>query len=281
MGRIQTYLRPRTLDEAVELLKEHRGKAAVLAGGTSLSVRMPGGIDSLVDIRRLGLEGIEVRDRKLCIKTCTTVADLAASTEAQTLFGGVLATACKRIASTPLRNLITVGGNAFHVLPWSDLPALFLATQAEFVFVGEGTRVIAADTLYGASPKSQVKPWEILVEVRIPLPASGTGASFHKVSRTQFDYATMDVAVVGHQANGVIADCRIVLGCLRTLPLRATSAEQEVRGKAPSAQLFAAAAARAAGAIEPAHDFRFSPDYRRHLTKVWVKRALLETFGVA
>lgn len=280
MGRVQTYLRPRSLDEAVEFLKEHRGKAAVLAGGTSLSVRMPGGVSALVDIRKLGLEGVEVRDHKLCVRACTTVADLAVHPLAEPLFRGALSKACLRVASTPLRNLITVGGNAFHVLPWSDLPAFLLAAQAEFVFVGDGTRVIPADTLYAAAPKTQVKPWEILVEIRIPLPSEMTGASYHKVSRTTFDYATLDVAVVGSESSGLITDCRIVLGCVRTLPVRATSAEQEVRGKAPSAALFAAAAARAAGAIEPAHDFRYSPEYRRHLIKVWVKRSLTETFSV-
>ena len=280
MGRIHSIVRPRTLDEAVGILQEHRGKAAVLAGGTSLAVRMPGSIDTLVDIRKLGLEGIEVRDRKLCIKACTLVADVASHPEVARVFQGILAQACHRIASTPLRNLITIGGNAFHVLPWSDLPAVLLAMQAEFVVVGETPKVIPADTFYAAVPRTLLKPWEIVTEIRIPIPATQTGASFHKVSRTQFDYATLDVAVVGHQANGLITECRIALGCLRTLPLRVASAEQEVRGKAPSATLFAAAAARAAGSVEPANDFRFSPDYRRHLTKVWVKRALLETFGV-
>lgn len=280
MGRVRTYLSPRTLDEAVALLVEHKGRAAVLAGGTSLALRVPAGVDTLVDIRRTGLTGVEAREGKLCVKACTTIAQLAAHPYALGYYGGVLAQACSRIASTPLRNLITVGGAAIHVMPWSNLPALLMALQAEFVLVGEETRVIPADSLYAAPPKSQLKPWEILAEIRIPMPPAGSVACFHKISRTHFDYSIMDVALVGQLIQGTIPECRVVLGCIRNLPVRAPSAEQEVKGKAPSAALFAAAAARAAGSTEPAQDFRFSSDYRRHLVKVWVKRALVETFGV-
>ena len=281
MGRIQRILRPGTIEEAVALLREANGRAMVLAGGTSLSIRTPGNVDTLVDIRRLGLEGIEIRERRLCIKAATRLADLAASEHAKTHFGGILAKAALSVASTPLRNLITVGGNAFHVLPWSDLPGVLLALRAEFVVRGDGERIVGADEFYQAVPRSIIKPHEIITEIRIPLPTQTVAAAYHKASRTRFDYAAVDITTVCWMKDNVIEECRFVVGCARTLPVRAIHAEQELRGKAPSRGDIVTAAARAAGGIEPAQDHRYSPDYRRHLMKIWIKRCLTDSLGIA
>ncbi len=281
MGRIQSILRPETIAEAVQLLRQGNGRAAVLAGGTSLAVRSPANVDTLVDISALGLHGVAGFDGGLSIKARTPLAHVAASAAAQQFLDGVIPTACNRVASTPLRNMITFGGNLFQPLPWSDLPALMLALNADFVVTQEQTRTISADTLYAPGARSIVKPGDILTEVRIPAPPPDSRAVFHKVSRTGFDYATLDVAVAATMAGSTIAACRVVLGCVRTLPIRVAAAEEELIGKSPSPQLFASAAAKAAGSIEPAHDFRFSQEYRRHLIKVWVRRALHETFGTS
>lgn len=280
MGHVKQFVRPASLKEAVSLLKEYKGKAALLAGGTSLCVRMPPGVEALVDMSRLGLSGVELRDGKLCIKACTTLSELSNNEYASTLYQGLLRKAALRIGSTPLRNLITVGGNAFHVLPWSDLPGVLLATRAEFVLAGDEYRAVQADEFYSSSPRTMVKPHEILTEIRIPVPAVQVGASFQKVSKTRFDYAAISVTAVCHMMGSTVQDCRVVLGSVRGLPLRATAAEEAVRGKTPTRQEIVAGSARVAGSVEPGQDFRYSQDYRRHLVKVWVRRCLQEATGL-
>lgn len=279
MATIRYFERPKTLEEAVALLAEKRGEAAVLGGGTSLTMRVPPAVDTLVDLSALGLSGIEDRGDSTAILACTTVAELADSKTFQDRYGGILARAAGQVASTPLRNMITVGGNAFAVFPWSDLPAVFLALDASVVVTGGEQRVVPIGDFYAQHPRTILKAGELLTEIRVPKPVGRADGSFVKVTRTRFDYAALSVAVVCHFAGPQVQHCTVALGSVRPLPIRVQQAEEEIVGKAPTKEDIIRAAARASGAIEPSQDFRYTQDYRRHLIKVWVKRCLHEVLG--
>ena len=276
MGRIQYYERPETLEQAVSLLVEKRGKACVLAGGTSLAVRMPPGIDTFVDLSGTGLAGIEDRGASVAIKACTTVAELAESRVFKNIYGGLFTKAALAVASTPLRNMITVGGNAVQVLPWSDLPGVFLAVNAEMVIDGPNPRVLPASEFYSVHPRTFLETGDILTEIRVPKPVGRVEASFKKVAKTKFDYAALSVTTVLWCTAEAVRECSVSLGSVRPLPLRVPQAEEEITGRDPIRDDLVRAAARAAGAIEPSQDYRYSKEYRRQLIKVWVKRCLLD-----
>ncbi len=276
MGRIQFYERPRTLDEAVRILAEKKGKACVLAGGTSLALRQPPGVDTFVDISRLGLVGMEDRGDSIAIKACTTVAELASLPQSYQLYGGVLARAAMAVASTPLRNQITVGGNLVQVMPWSDLPGVMLALNGQIVIQGTTSRIVPLKDFYATHPRNSLSAGDLVTEVRIPKPIGRVQSSFVKVGKTVFDYAALTVTAVAWLSGNQVRECSVALGAVRPLPMRVPQAEEEIAGRIPTRDDVIRAAARAAGAVEPSQDYRYSKDYRRQLIKVWVKRCLHE-----
>jgi len=279
MGRIKHYEKPTSLGDAVSILQESRGAAAVLAGGTSLALRQPPGVDTLVDIAGLGLSGFEDRGDSVAILAGTPVAELERSDFGRNAFSGVLSLAASRVGSTPLRNRITVGGNLVQVLPWSDLPGVFLALNATIVVEGAHPRTFSSADFFNGHPRNLLRAGDIVTEIRVPKPVGRVTASFHKVSKTAFDYASLSVTTVAWFNGKSVADCSVALGSVRPLPLRVPQAEEEIAGKIPEREDIVRAAARAAGAVEPSQDYRYSADYRRQLVKVWVKRCLHETLS--
>jgi len=274
MARINFFERPKTLEAAVAVLQERGNRACVHAGGTSLALRRPPGVDTLVDLGALGLEGIEDRKDSVSILAMTSVADLAVSPAFKGIYSGVVNQAAARVASTPLRNLITVGGNLVQVLPWSDLPGVFLALDAQAVIGGPSGRVIPLRDLYADHPRNILSPADIVTEIRVPKPVGRVNAAYVKVTKTAFDYAALSVTAVCSFSGQAIRDCCVVLGSVRPLPKRVPQAEEEVTDKIPTRDDFIRAAARAAGAVDPTQDNRYSAEYKRHLIKIWVKRCM-------
>jgi len=268
------------MDEAVALLKEGQGRAVVLAGGTSLTVRPPPSVTTLVDLSRLGLTGVEDDGSTYTIKACTTLADLAESPLMQKAYGGVVADAAGRVAATPLRNLITAGGNAVQVLPWSDLPAVFLALGAEFQVKGDKERTIPAADFYASHPRKSLAPHDIVTGIRITKPVGRATGAFAKVAKTAFDYAALGVTAVCWFSGDQVRDCAVTLGAVRPLPTRVPQAEEEIVDRVPTREDVVRAAGRAAGAIDPSQDYRYSKEYRGQLIKVWVKRCLLDALDL-
>lgn len=275
MGKITTYARPSSIEEAVGLLKEKRGKAMLLAGGTSLALRLPPGVDTLVDLGPLAPRGVKDTGDSFTIGAWTTVAELAESRLVNDAYGGVLAAAARRVAATPLRNLITVGGNCIQVLPWSDLPGVFLALGAEFLVTGNGDRTIPANQFYATHPRKFLDPGDIVTAIKVPKPVGRAFGAYTKVSTTVFDYASLSVTAVCWFSGQQVRDCAVTLGSIRPLPVRVRYAEDEVVDRIPTHDDVVRAAARAAGAIEPSVDFRHAKTVRTQFIKTYVKRTLM------
>jgi len=281
MSQIAEYHRPRTLEEALKLLQQGGGKAALLAGGTSLAIRLPSRIEVLVDMADLGLDTIEEQDGAVVIGAGARVADLLSSPVLDRLYGGILRQAARDLGSTPLRKRITVGGNAVQVLPWSDLPGVLLAMDASFDICSAGgrTRSLAADEFYARHPRTHLSPAEMVTAIRIPVPRYTHLGAFHKVARTKVDYAGLTVAVTLQMEQNRVVNCRVVAGAMRPLPMRIRQAETTTENQQVSRDLFVRAGAIAAGAVEPTRDFRYSQRYRKHLLKVWTRRCLEDAVG--
>ncbi|MFH1532017.1 MAG: FAD binding domain-containing protein [Pseudomonadota bacterium] len=281
MSQIAEYHRPRTLEEALKLLQQGGGKAVVLAGGTSLGVRLPSRVEVFVDMADLGLDTIEEQDGVVVIGAGTRVADLLSSPVLDRLYGGILPRAARGLASTPLRNRITVGGNAVQVLPWSDLPGVLLAMDASFEICSAGgrSRTLTADEFYARHPRTHLSPAEMVTGIRIPVPRYTHLGAFHKVGRTKVDYAGLTVTTTLQMEQNRVVTCRIVAGALRPLPVRIRQAETTTENQQVSRDLFVRAGAIAAGAVEPTRDFRYSQRYRKHLLKVWTRRCLEDATG--
>jgi carbon-monoxide dehydrogenase medium subunit len=276
------YHAPRTLDEALQLLGQHRDDAKVLSGGQSLlpllKLRL-GGVGHLVDIGRIpGLEYIREEGGWLAIGGRTREAELERSELIRRKFP-LLADTAAVIADPLVRNLATVGGNLAHGDPANDHPAAMLALRAEVTAAGpRGTRTIPIDDFFRGLFQTALEPDEILTEIRIPLPPAppaATGGAYVKLERKVGDFATAaSAAQVTLEAGGKVARAGIALTNAGPVPVRAAEAERHLAGKQPTEEVLAEAARLAAAAATPSADRRGKVEYKREMARVLTARAL-------
>jgi carbon-monoxide dehydrogenase medium subunit len=267
-----------SVDDAIALLAEGGADAKLLAGGHSLLPLMKLRFTSpalLVDIARIdGLRGVQTGDETHVIGALTRHADLQGREDL-----GLLAVAAGSIADQQVRNRGTIGGSLANGDAAADLPAVLLALEGSVIVKGpDGEREIAAADLFKGYLTTAIERGEILTEVRIPALA-GYGHGYEKFNRRSEDWAMVGVCALVKAADGVCEDVRIGLTHMASTPLRATAAEDALRGQPLDAEHIAAAAALAAEGTEPLGDLNASPDYKRHLARVLTRRALTSASG--
>jgi aerobic carbon-monoxide dehydrogenase medium subunit len=271
------YAAPATLEEALVALSSGGEDAKILAGGHSLLPLMKLRLAAptlLVDIRKVpGLRGVQRDDGTWKIGAMTRHADLQGNADL-----GPVGKATALIADQQVRNRGTIGGSLVHGDPASDLPTVLLACDGSVTVASENaTREIGAADLFEDYLTTSVGEGEIVTEVRVPS-FDGWGSSYLKFTRRAEDWAMVAVcAMVKKAGDGSFEDVRIGLTNMGSTPLRATAAEDALRGK--GADAIAAAAEQAAEGTDPPGDLNATPDYKRHLTRVLTRRALEEAAG--
>ncbi len=263
------YARAESVDEAIALLTEHGDDAKLLAGGHSLLPLMKLRLATpsvLVDVGRIR-ELSYVRDAgdHVAIGGLTRHHDVEHSSVAREHVP-LLAHAAGHVGDPQVRHRGTLGGTLAHADPASDLPACVLALRGTIVARGNaGERTIAADDFFEGFLESALAPDEVITEVRVPK-ATGAGFGFQKFNRRAQDWAIVGVAAVGGDRPGV------ALVNMGSTPLRASAVEARIADGAGAEQ----AAEVADEGTEPPTDLNASEEYRRHLARVLVKRALLD-----
>jgi aerobic carbon-monoxide dehydrogenase medium subunit len=267
------YVAPASLDEALSALAEGGEDAKLLAGGHSLLPLMKLRLAApslLVDLRLVpGLSGIQRENGTVRIGAMTRHVDVANAGL------GLASEAASTIADPQVRNRGTLGGSLAHGDPASDMPAVLLAAEGAVTVVGpSGQREVAAADLFQDYLTTAIVDGEILTEVRLPA-MDGYGFGFQKFNRRQEDWAMVGVcAWVKRAGDGSCEDVRIGLTHMGSTPLRATAAEDALRGRGLDADGIAAAAELAAEGTEPPADLNASAEYKRHLARVLCRRAL-------
>jgi aerobic carbon-monoxide dehydrogenase medium subunit len=274
------YEAPESLEEAIRMLRENGEDAKLLAGGHSLLPLMKLRLAAptvLIDLRRIpGLHGIQRENGSWRVGAMTRHADLQETKEL-----GVVARSASLIADQQVRNRGTIGGSLAHGDPASDLPAVMLVTDGEVTVQGTGgQRTIAAADLFQGYLTTSLAHDEVLTEVRLPI-LDGYGYGYQKFNRRAEDWAMVGVcALVKKAGDGTCQDVRIGLTHMGATPLRATVAEDALRGQALDADSIARAAEHAAEGTHPPGDLNATPDYKRHLARTLTRRALREAAGL-
>jgi len=272
------YVAPKTLSEAVAALGGHEN-AKVLAGGQSLIPLMRFRLASpamLVDLNRVeSLSYIEEKGGWLKIGSMTRESALEHSSLVSQKYP-LLSDAAHVISDPVVRNMGTVGGNLANGDPGNDQPATMLAYGAEVVAVGpNGERVIPITSFFVGLFESALAKNEILTEVRIPASKPRSGGAYLKLERKVGDFATAAVAAqVELDKKDKFVSVGIGLTNVGVTAIKATAAEDFLKGKAASDDNIRQAAALAAEAAQPIADFRGSEDYKRSLVKTYTVRAL-------
>ena len=266
------YVRADSVDAAIALLSEHGDDAKLIAGGHSLLPLMKLRLATptvLVDVSRLD-ELSYVRDAgdHVAVGGLTRHHDVEHS-DVLRQHAPLLAHAAGHVGDPQVRHRGTIGGSLAHADPASDLPACVLALHGTIVARGSsGERTIAVDDFFEGFLESALSPDEVITEVRIPK-ATGAGFGFEKFTRRAQDWAIVGVAAVGGDRPGV------ALVNMGSTPVRAAGVEARLaEGASPEA-----AATVADEGTEPPSDLNASEEYRRHLARVLVGRALTSVAG--
>jgi carbon-monoxide dehydrogenase medium subunit len=268
------YVEADSADAAVAALATHGDEAKLLAGGHSLLPLMKFRLATpsvVVDIGRLGdLSYINDGGDHIAIGALTRHRTVETS-DLLRADAPLLAHVASRVGDPSVRHRGTLGGALAHGDPASDLPAALLALNGTLVARGpRGEREIAARDFFTGFLETALAPDEMLTEIRVPKIAGG-GWSYQKFNRRAQDWAIV-AAAVARDGNGTTGVALVNMG---PTPLVATAVEQALAGGASIDD----AAAVAAEGTEPPDDLNGDGEYRSHLARVLVARALAEASG--
>ncbi len=263
------YHAPGSITEATALLAQLGEEAKILSGGQSLIPLMKLRLASprhLIDINGIpGLAFIREADGFLRIGALTRESELEESALIRARYP-LLHDTCQVIADPLVRNLATLGGNLAHGDPANDHPATMLALGAE---------VVAAASFFTGPFATALKPDEILVEIRVPIPPARSGGAYLKLERKVGDFATVAVAAqLTLGASGACDQVGIGLTSVGLTAIKATRAEAALKGNRPDDDAIKRAAQLAAEAAQPSEDLRGSVEYKRDMVRVLTARAL-------
>lgn len=269
---------PGTVEEASVLLAQFGFDAAIYAGGTELLLIMK--------------EGLAHFPHLVNIKTIPGLDEIALSTEGDELQIGPLATHWElersptvkkhaplfaevesQVANTRVRAMGTIGGNLCFAEPHSDPATLLLAWGAtlELSSADAQRQLPAADFTLGMFETAR-QPDEILTRIRLPLLSENTAGAYRKFSTHERPMAT--VAALLEVKDGMIEHARLAVGSVGPVPIRASEAEELLRGQGAEEAAFSTAGELAASASDPIDDLHGSAEYKRHLVRVLTTQAL-------
>ena len=269
---------PRSIDEAVGLLRQHGTDLVVMGGGTSVMGMINDGLlfpSKALSLARAGIDGVHDADGVIVIGAATTIARLAQLDRLP-----LLAQAAGMFGAPAVRNMATVGGNLFAAPPAGDIAVPLLALDAQVELAGpHGRRTLPLDQFFTGLGQTARAADELVVALHVPH-TSGQTAYLRYGRRQANTPAVVAVAVrVVSAANGTVSDARIALGAAGPHPLRARQAETVLIGQMLDTSSIATAAAAAQAECDPPTDALASSWYRRRMVGVYVRRALEQIRG--
>jgi len=276
---LKQYFRPDSLWETYSLLAEHDSQARLYSGCTSLSFSRPR-IETVIDLTRLPLHEFELLlDDSLQIGALATVREIETNPEVKKFGKGILLQACDKLASTPLRNLITIGGNIMGGFNWSDLPVALLVLEASIRYY-DGSEKQKQLEIDGKHRRSKLlDSTAILTHIILPEKRRDTCAAFLKFARTQSDLALVTAAVSFHNENNTLRNVKVACGSLVVEPSLIPEVEFFLEGKEISETLFKEAGGIAAEVVKPRPDSRAGVEYRQQILATLIERSLVKALG--
>jgi aerobic carbon-monoxide dehydrogenase medium subunit len=271
------YERATSVQNAIELLERYGPETRILAGGHSLLPMMKlrlANPERLIDINDLDeLSYITEADGGIRIGAMTRHRELLES-EVLARHFPIFVDAETVIADPPVRNRGTIGGSLAQADAAEDLSAVCSALKADVVIAGSGgERVVSMEDFHVGPYMTAIQDAEMLTEIRLPVRPGG-GSAHEKVERRAGDWAIVAVSAALWMDGERIADAGVALSAAGPTTIQATRSEELLRGKNPSGELFAEAAALASEDCSPIADGRGPVDYKRHLADVLTRRAL-------
>jgi xanthine dehydrogenase iron-sulfur cluster and FAD-binding subunit A len=274
-------VRPASLGEALDTLTDHGPRGArIVAGGTDVLVELQRGVkpaSTLIDVSALReLKYVRRSGDVVAVGGLATHNDVLAAPFAREAMLP-LAQACIEVGAPQIRTRGTIAGNVVTASPANDTIAPLIALEAEIVLVSRaGERVLPLNEFYTGFRATQLHSDELVREIRFrALDATRRGIFLKVGLRRAQAISVIDIAVVvALDADGVVTDARIALGCLAPTVVRAQTAERYLVGRRLDAETCGETGRRAVDDASPIGDIRGSADYRRSTLAALVARAL-------
>lgn len=269
-----TYHRPKSLEEALALLKEYGEEAKLMGGGVGLIAFMKERLMSpahVIDIKEVAeLKRVERLEKGLKVGAAVSIADLLEGGE---LKGGyaALREALARVADPMIRHRATLVGNLCEAIPWVDSPPALIALDATVEVVGPaGARTVPVSSFIRGPVDIDLNPGEMVAGVVIP-EAKGVESAFEKFTGgSEFSLANVAIAV---GSGGKKRSARVVYGAVNSTPARCPEAEEAIADGVTPASIRRAADA-ASQKVECVDDVLATAAFRKHLVKVITTKVL-------
>ncbi|TKB46595.1 FAD binding domain-containing protein [Thalassotalea mangrovi] len=271
------YHKASSIEDAIQKLQNEED-AKLLAGGHSLLPMMKLRFAEppyLIDINDIPeLQGIDLQGDTIRIGAMTTENELIAS-EILQQHCPLLVEAAKLVADPQVRNRGTIGGDIVHGDPGNDHPAVMLALDANFIIQGpDGKREQPANGFFLGTYWNEIAEDEILVAIEVKAQKDNQGFGYHKLKRKTGDYAVAGSPVMLTLDGDKCSDIRIGLTNVAPMAIRATEAENLLKGQEIDSALIEKAAEQVIAACEPAEDLRGSSEYKSHMAAEMVRRSI-------
>jgi len=278
------YIRPRSLEDALEFLGDHGPETAILAGGTDLMIAVRKGVlpsKYVLDVSRLEQTRVIVKDDGLLrIGATATFTEIIESPLVQEL-APVLVTACRLIGSVQIRNAGTIGGNVANASPAADgVPPLLVHNASAVVRGRSFQRIIPVEELIVGPYRTLLGRGELITYFLLEPAIAGQRQSFQRVARRRaLAIARINVAAIGSiDSRGQVEDLRISAGSVTPSPARMRTAEEFLVGKKPDVELIHEAAGLVSREMIRLSGVRQSTEYKQPAVEGLVTKALSEMF---
>lgn len=276
LPNVNEIFRPKSIPEAVRILKKGKGKVVPLAGSTTIGASENPAIEGLADLSGLKLDYVKSAPAGLFIGAMATLEDIVENKSAQKYASGVVSAAAASVGKITNRNMITAGGNIVQVHPWSALPVVCLALDAKINVASPAKKSVPSSEFFSKSPRQVLSFDKIVTEISFPKDFALARAKYVKFALTENDYPLISICVAAKLKNGKIETIRVVAGALTLLPQRLTAAENILAGVSPDGKLVVSASRAAADAAVIGNDIRVSKEYKKKTLAKIIESALAD-----
>jgi len=271
-------LEPKSIQEACGILSE-KEDVKLIAGGTALLILIKQGLfvpKTLVNLKKIKEAGEITYSPTdgLRVGGLASIYDVETAPAVRQHYP-LLAQACHVVANIRIRNMATIGGNLAHADYQSDPPAALVALNASVELTNRNRvrRAKLGEFLLG-SYETALEPDELLTALLVPPPPPDTRCTYIKfTTRSSEDRPCAGVAAWVRCSNEICEEARVVVGAVSPAPVVVTD-EARLQGQKLNSDLIGEIAQRAGDLVDPIEDLRGTVDYKRHLVKVLVRRAL-------
>jgi len=277
-----SYVEPKDVSEAVTVLGENEGRAALIAGGTNLIPALRSGetapevVVNLASVETLSY--VKEEGETISIGALTTISDLISS-EIILKKSSILSMAASRLGNPLTRNRATIGGNLVDASPAADMAPPLLALEATVHVMGSGgkEREVALDRFFQGPNQTVLRQDEIVTHVHFSKMKTPAWGSHMKLGlRNDMAISVVSIAVVLEMEDNLCQKVRVALGAVAPTPVRAYRVESVLEGTRIDSETLDTCSRVVNEEISPISDIRASSTYRAQATAVLLRRAIVE-----